>query len=136
MNTDNYDDIINLPHHVSASHAQMPMANRSAQFAPFAALTGHAEALRETARLTDTQIELDDETNEKLNQTLAQLRETTGQHPTIAVTFFEPDARKEGGAYKALKGRLKAIDNYDHCLVMADGNAIPLHLVAGIDMLL
>jgi len=136
MNTDNYDDIINLPHHVSATHPQMPMANRAAQFAPFAALTGHAEALRETARLTDTQMELDDETNEKLNQTLAQLRETMGQHPTIAVTFFEPDARKEGGAYKTLKGRLTAIDDYSQCLVMADGNAIPLHLVAGIDLLL
>lgn len=136
MNTDNYDDIINLPHHVSATHPQMPMANRAAQFAPFAALTGHAEALQETARLTNTQIELDDETNEKLNQTLAQLRETMGQHPIIAVTFFEPDARKEGGSYKTLEGRLKAIDDYDHCLVMTDGNAIPLHLVAGIDMLL
>ena len=136
MNTDNYDDIINLPHHVSATHPQMPMANRAAQFAPFAALTGHAEALQETARLTDTQIELDDETNEKLNQTLAQLRETMGQHPTIAVTFFEPDARKEGGAYKTLKGHLKAIDDYNQRLMMADGNAIPLHLVAGIDMLL
>ena len=134
MNTDNYDDIINLPHHVSATHPQMPMANRAAQFAPFAALTGHAEALQETARLTDTQMELDDETNEKLNQTLAQLRETMGQHPIIAVTFFEPDARKEGGAYKTLEGRLKAIDDYNQHLMMADGNAIPLHLVTGIDI--
>ena len=83
---DNYDDIINLPHHVSERHPQMSMMNRAAQFAPFAALTGHAAAIEETARLTDSQMELAEEDSEILNQKMAYLREVINEHPTIVVT--------------------------------------------------
>ena len=88
--TDNYDDIINLPHHVSTRHPQMSMMNRAAQFAPFAALTGHAAAIEETARLTDTQMELADEDSEILNQKKAYLRKNINEHPPISITYFEP----------------------------------------------
>lgn len=52
--TDSYDDIINLLHPTSANHPPMPLSARAAQFAPFAALTGHDEAIKETARLSET----------------------------------------------------------------------------------
>ena len=78
--TDNYEDIINLPHHVSTRHPQMSMMNRAAQFAPFAALTGHAAAIEETARLTESQQELADEDNEILNQKMAYLREAINEY--------------------------------------------------------
>ena len=84
-----YDDIINLPHHVSSRHPQMSMMNRAAQFAPFAALTGHAAAIEETARLTDEQMELAEEDNEILNQKIAYLRENLHEHPLVTITYFE-----------------------------------------------
>ena len=92
--TDKYDDIINLPHHVSKRHPQMSMMNRAAQFAPFAALTGHSAAIEETARLTESQQELADEDSEILNHKMAYLREAINEHPTISITYFEPDKRK------------------------------------------
>ena len=119
-----YDDIINLPHHVSKVHPKMSMMNRAAQFAPFAALTGHAAAIEETARLTDEQHELADEDSEALNQKMAYLRETINEHPTITITYFEPDKKKAGGAYKTIEGQLQNIDDYNQCLVMRDGKVV------------
>ena len=114
--TDNYDDIINLPHHVSKVHPKMSMMNRAAQFAPFAALTGHSEAIEETARLTESQQELADEDSEILNQKMAYLRETINEHPTISITYFEPDKKKAGGAYKTIEGQLQNIDDYNQTI--------------------
>lgn len=54
---DSYEDIINLPHHVSKRHRQMPLAERAAQFAPFAALEGHAAAVSSTAQRVCLQVE-------------------------------------------------------------------------------
>ena len=127
-----YGDIINLPHHVSSRHPQMSMMNRAAQFAPFAALTGHAAAIEETARLTDEQHELADEDSEALNQTLAYLRETINEHPTITITYFEPDKKKAGGAYKTIEGQLQNIDDYNQSIVLKSGEAIPLKSVLDI----
>ena len=121
---DNYEDIINLPHHVSERHPHMSMMNRAAQFAPFAALTGHAAAIEETARLTDSQMELADEDSEILNQKMAYLREIIHEHPTIDVTYFEPDNRKAGGAYKTIEGQLQNIDDHNQCLVLRDGKVV------------
>ena len=122
--TDNYDDIINLPHHVSSKHPQMSMMNRAAQFAPFAALTGHAAAIEETARLTDEQMELADEDNEILNQKMAYLRENLHEHPFVTITFFEEDGRKTGGAYKTVEGHLQNIDDYNMSLVLKTGETV------------
>ena len=124
-----YDDIINLPHHVSSRHPQMSMMNRAAQFAPFAALTGHAAAIEETARLTDEQHELADEDNEILNQKMAYLRENLHEHPTITITYFEPDRKKVGGAYKTIEGQLQNIDDYSQSIVLKSGEVIPLKSV-------
>jgi hypothetical protein len=124
-----YDDIINLPHHVSSRHPQMSMMNRAAQFAPFAALTGHAAAIEETARLTDEQHELADEGNEILNQKMAFLRENLHEHPLVTITYFEPDKKKAGGAYKTIEGQLQNIDDYNQSIVLKSGEVIPLKSV-------
>lgn len=121
-----YDDIINLPHHVSKVHPQMSMMNRAAQFAPFAALTGHAAAIEETARLTDEQHELADEDSEALNQKLAYLRENLHEHPTITITYFEHDKKKAGGKYKSIEGQLKNIDDYSQTIILKNGEVILL----------
>ena len=130
--TDSYDDIINLPHHVSKSHAPMSMMNRAAQFAPFAALTGHSAAIEETARLTDEQHELADEDSDALNQKMAYLRETINEHPTITITYFEPDKKKAGGKYKSIEGQLKNIDDYNQSIVLKSGEVIPLKSILDI----
>lgn len=127
-----YDDIINLPHHVSKSHPQMSMMNRAAQFAPFAALTGHSAAIEETARLTDEQRELADEDSDALNQKIAYLRETINEHPTITITYFEPDKKKAGGAYKSIEGQLQNIDDYNQAIVLKNGEVILLKSILDI----
>ena len=93
-----YDDIIDLPHHVSARHHPMPMIDRAAQFSPFAALSGHGDAIAETARLTDARRELDEETQAQLNERIALLAQAAPQRPIVRVTWFQPDAHKEGGS--------------------------------------
>lgn len=131
--THEYDDIINLPHHVSKVHPQMTMYQRAAQFAPFAALTGHDAAIRETARLTDSQIELGDENNEILNRKLTILRDHLKDTPDVTITFFQPDEKKSGGSYETYTGNLRVIDDYEQNLIMSDGKRIPLHSVLDID---
>ena len=130
--TDNYEDIINLPHHVSTRHPQMSMMNRAAQFAPFAALTGHSAAIEETARLTESQQELADEDNEILNQKMTYLREAINEHPTISISYFEPDKRKSGGRYMSIEGQLQNIDDYNQTIVLKNGEAIPLKSILDI----
>ena len=129
-----YDDIINLPHHVSSRHPQMSMMNRAAQFAPFAALTGHAAAIEETARLTDEQHELADEDSEALNQKMAYLRETINEHPTITITYFEPDKKKTGGKYKSIEGLLQNIDDYTQTIVLKSGVSVPFASILDIQI--
>ena len=132
--TDSYDDIINLPHHVSKVHPQMSMMNRAAQFAPFAALTGHSAAIEETARLTDEQHELADEDSEALNQKMAYLRETINEHPTITITYFEPDKKKAGGKYKSIEGQLQNIDDYTQTIVLKSGVSVPFASILDIQI--
>ena len=127
-----YDDIINLPHHVSKVHPKMSMMNRAAQFAPFAALTGHSEAIEETARLTDTQQELAEEDSDALNQKMTYLREVINEHPTITITYFEPDKKKAGGKYKSTEGQLKNIDDYNQSIVLKSGEVIFLKSILDI----
>ncbi|MDY3919230.1 MAG: hypothetical protein SOZ59_09560 [Candidatus Limivivens sp.] len=120
----NYDDIINLPHHVSRHHPQMSMHDRAAQFAPFAALTGHSEAIAETARLTERKVELDEYEKEKLDEKLLILQALGEELPEITVTYFCPDGKKEGGCYKTEKKVLRRISETRHTLVMEDGTEI------------
>lgn len=128
-----YDDIINLPRHVSAKRPRMPAINRAAQFSPFAALTGHDAAIKETARLTDERVELDEYTKEILSDRLQILADRIKEHPKIAVTFFQPDAKKNGGAYVTSTGMAKKIDIYERVVIMADGTVIPIGEIISIE---
>ena len=123
---DLYEDIINLPHHVSKTRPQMPMSDRAAQFAPFAALTGHAAAIQETARLTDQKIELDEDTKAELDRRQAILLEHIAEQPEVTITWFCHDEKKSGGAYVVTVGRLKRVDETAGTLRLADGMTIAL----------
>ena len=121
-----YDDIINLPHPISAKHPRMPLYDRAAQFSPFAALSGHGAAIEETARLTDRRIELDEDTKAMLDLKQQILADRIAERPEISVVWFRPDARKEGGQYVTTVGQLKKVDDIARILQLADGITIPL----------
>ena len=121
-----YDDIIDLPHHVSATRPQMSIANRAAQFSPFAALTGYNAAINETARLTDEWIELDENAIAALDMKLRMLTDMIAEHPEISVTYFQPDNKKEGGAYVTAIGALRKIDDYENVIILMSGEKITI----------
>lgn len=120
----NYDDIINLPHHVSKKRPQMSIEQRSAQFAPFAALTGYDEAVKETARRTDKRIELDDGQKEILNNKLLYILENIDIKPEISFTYFVPDKRKSGGKYIEKTGIIRKIDMVEQYVQFIDKSKI------------
>ena len=132
-NSGGYEDIINLPHHVSSKRPQMPMLDRAAQFSPFAALTGYDDAIHETGRLTDQKINLSEEEKEALDRKQQILMERLGDHPALIVTYFVPDERKAGGSYTSHTGSLKRIDYYERVFVLTDGTKIPLDEIADIE---
>ena len=128
-----YDDLLHLPHPTSAKHPRMPLADRAAIFSPFAALSGHGDAIRETARLTERRMELDEDAKAELDRRQAVLLEHIAEQPEVTVTWFRPDERKEGGAYLTTTGRLKKIDALGRRLVLLDGTGIPLEDVADLE---
>ena len=132
-NDHKYDDIIDLPHHRSTKHPHMPLADRAAQFSPFAALTGHGEAIRETARLIDSKMELGEEAKACLSARLSLIAENIKEHPEIFVTYFLPDERKTGGAYLHKTGVVKKFNEYEYTLVMQDGTIIPIGDIVTVD---
>ena len=119
-----YNDIINMPHHVSNNRPQMSIRDRAAQFAPFAALTGYDDAVRETARQTNQKIELLDEQVAILNEKILFLIEKIKDNLEITITYFIPDKKKEGGAYATVKGIIKKIDEYNKLIILNDGREI------------
>lgn len=131
--TSAYDDIINLPHHVSSKHPHMPLMDRAAQFAPFAALSGHGDAVKETARLTDRRIELDELEKEALREKLNLIVELLDENPEVTLTFFIPDDKKDGGAYLSVTGHVKKIDEYQRLICMTDGAKIPIDEIIEIE---
>ena len=124
--SDQYEDIINLPHHVSTTRPQMSMQDRAAQFSPFAALTGYDSAVKETARLTDQRINLDEYEIEALNARIQLIAEHLQDHPEVSITYFKPDERKAGGAYVTATGVAKKIDEYERIILMQGGEKIPM----------
>ena len=130
-----YDDIIDLPHHQSETRPHMSMHDRAAQFAPFAALTGYGDAVEETARLTDVRIELSDTVKEEINSVLQTISDSIGCAPDAVITYFVPDAVKEGGAYTTITGKVKKIDRYTRSVILADGKTIPIDDLLSIEIL-
>ena len=128
-----YREIIDLPHHVSKTRPQMPMSDRAAQFAPFAALTGYDSAIKETGRLTGERVELDVEALSALDMKYQLLMEALDEAPEVTITYFQPDERKAGGKYVSAVGAVKKIDDFERRITMRDGTRIPMDDVLSID---
>ena len=128
-----YDDIINLSHPVSSRHLQMPMMNRAAQFSPFAALTGYDDAVRETARLTNEKIEIDEYEKEKLGRKIQWIGSHLDEHIPVSITYFQPDDKKAGGAYEEIVDTVRKINVYEHEILLSRGIRIPIEDILSID---
>ena len=119
-----YKDIINLPHKQSSKRPHMSLLDRAAQFAPFAALTGYDDAIKETGRLTDERIEMSEEKLAALNARYQMLVDHLGEEPEVAITYFVPDIYKTGGSYITTTGVVKKLDTYERLITMVDGSRI------------
>ena len=128
-----YDDILHLPHPVSRKHPRMAVADRAAQFSPFAALTGYDDAVREAARLTDRRLELDEYEQQALNDRLQQILSRLPKQPVVRITYFRPDSCKEGGAYVTVNGVIKRLDTVEREIRLVDGTRIPIEDIWDID---
>ena len=124
-----YDEIMGLPHHVSKTRPQMPLSDRAAQFAPVAALTGYDSAIKETGRLTDERIELDEEALTALDRKYQLLMDTLDDAPEVTIIYFQPDERKAGGQYVSATGTVKKVDTFGRRILLQDGTRIPLDSV-------
>ena len=133
MDIHKYDDIINLPNPTSKNHPRMSLYARAAQFSPFAALTGHEAAIRETARRTDEKEILSDEVIAGLNEKLRVIVENIGSEQTVTITWFVPDERKAGGTYTTHSGVVKKINEYEHTIIMTDSTIIPIGQISEIE---
>lgn len=123
---DNYEDIINLPHHISKKHRPMPREARAAQFAPFAALTGYESDVNEAARYTGKRRELGEYETERLNRRINEIRDGIHGNTEVIITYFKPDEKKTGGEYLNIGGRVRKIDDYGRTLTLTSGALIPL----------
>ena len=121
-----YEDILHLPHPDSPKHPRMSLYDRAAQFSPFAALTGHHAAIAETGRLTDRRIELDESEITRVDAELQHLQELLPGRPTVSITYFVPDERKNGGSYQTVTGEVMRIDAVAGVIQMTDRREIPI----------
>lgn len=122
----NYDDIINMTRHISSKHPQMKIIDRAAQFAPFAALTGHKESINEASRITDSKKELDENQKEILNNKLNYILLNLDKLLEIKITYFQADLKKSGGKYVTVLASIKKIDEYNKVLVLNNGKKIKI----------
>ena len=123
---ENYEDIINLSHHISKKHRPMPREARAAQFAPFAALTGYESDVNEAARYTGKRRELGEYETERLNRRINEIRNGIHGNTEVIITYFKPDEKKAGGEYLNIGGRVRKIDDYGRTLTLTSGALIPL----------
>lgn len=128
-----YGDIIHLPHHVSSVHPHMPVSDRAAQFAPFAALTGYGEVIKETARQTDERPDLSEDEKQELNYKIQLACALSGEKPEIVLTYFVPDRKKSGGACHTARGKIRRIDPDAGQIILEDGMRIRLDCVVDIE---
>lgn len=127
-----YQDMIELPHPVSRTHPPMPVLDRAAQFAPFAALSGHHEAVRETERLTEERAELDEDRRAELDRELGRIQEQAGRNPAISFTYFVPDPKKAGGSYASVTGRIKKVKEHERVVILEDKTEILIEEIVDI----
>lgn len=130
--TNKYDDIIHLQHPVSKRHPQMPMMDRAAQFSPFAALTGHGEAIKETERLTQPRVELDENEKKLLNEKLREIQMNLSEKPRVKIVYYVQDEKKAGGTYVTFEGNVRKIDAYQKKMIFEDGTAVDMKDIADI----
>ena len=128
-----YEDIVELPPHISKKHPQPTMMDRAARFAPFAAITGYEEMVLEEARVTEERMDLDEGALSLLNEKLNMIQEFIDEEPEIKITYFEPDKKKSGGAYVSVTGIVKRIDEYEHFVIMMDGKKISIEEIYGLE---
>ena len=119
-----YEDIVNLPPHISKKHPQPSMMDRAARFAPFAAITGYEEMVLEEARVTEEQIHLDEDAVALICEKINMIQEFIDEKTEIKITYFEPDKKKSGGAYITITGTPKRVDEFEQLLIMTDGKKI------------
>ena len=128
-----YDDILSLPHPNSTNHPRMARGDRAAQFSPFAALTGYGDVILETQRLTDEKVELDEEALALLNEKYQMLMRRMDEQPVVQITYFQPDERKEGGAYVTVTGVVRRVDDVMKKITMQDGNEIEMEKILNVE---
>ena len=133
MSSNKYDDMIYLPNPTPTCKPRMSLHDRAAQFSPFAALTGYEDAVEETARLTDTRLELSEDMKTILNEKMQMIVDNLDSEPIVTITYFVPDKKKSGGAYVDATGVVKEIDEYERCIVMTDKKKIPIEQVRAIE---
>lgn len=128
-----YSDIINLPHHVSKTHPRMKIGERAAQFSPFAALTGHNEAVKETARLVDQKLDLDENQTTIINNQLNYIKEHIKESPEVTIVYFQQDSKKTGGAYIKVTDKIIKFDDYKNLIILETGIKILFEDIYSID---
>ena len=133
MSSNKYDDMIYLPNPTPTCKPRMSLHDRAAQFSPFAALTGYEDAVEETARLTDTRLELSEDMKTILNEKMQMIVDNMDADPIVTITYFVPDKKKEGGVYVDVTGIVKEINEYERCIVMTDKKKIPIEQVRAIE---
>lgn len=133
MTENKYHKILGEPRHQSSAYPPMSLWDRAAQFAPFSALSGHREGVREVARTTQPKIELSEDAMALLDGKIQMVRGMQGEHPEVSFTYFVPDQRKCGGAYVTTVGRVKKIDSLQNRICLMDGKKIPLDEIVAIE---
>lgn len=119
-----YSDIINVVYRKSSARKRMSISDRAAQFAPFAALTGHDDAIKETARLTEKKRKKSESELEALDRKLKEITDIIDTLPEITVEYFAADEKKEGGIYKRFTGKLRLVDEINREFIFKDGTKI------------
>ena len=133
MSIDKYKDMLYMDRPVSRKHKPMPLENRAAQFAPFAALTGYDDAVTETARLTENKIELSEEKKAELDQILSNLNLVISEHPKATITYFVPDELKAGGEYVTISANIRKIDSVSRSVMLMDKSTIAIDDIISIE---
>ena len=128
-----YEDMLDMPHPVSDKHPHMSVEDRAAQFSPFAALTGHEEALHETARLTEERMELSETVKQEIDECLRRIKEQLAAGPVVTVTFYVEDMCKAGGSYVTVSGSVMKIEEYEGRICLED-RTIPIRDIVKIEM--